>query len=315
MSAARLTITHAQIHDAALSLAGAVHRFMGRDYDAHGAVRLYGVPRGGIPAAYALASVLHGVVVSSPIEADLIVDDFIDSGATMHKYQLLFPNKPFAALFLRNGPTPAVAMYGTKITTNEWLDFPWEADASGFRNKEDIVVRMMQAIGEDPTREGLRETPSRVIKAWGEWFAGYGTDPSRHLKTFEDGSEDVDTMVVMPPIPIFSHCEHHVTPFFGHAIIGYIPDGKIVGLSKFSRVANDFARRLQVQERLTTQIANCIQKTLSPLGVGVYIECQHLCMCSRGIKGPLGKGTKTHAVRGCFTNPDVKAEFLSFCKE
>ncbi len=163
-------------------------------------------------------------------------------------------------------------------------------------------------------REGLRETPERVVKAIDEWFRGYTEDPVDHLRVFEDGAEDVDQMVIIPNINVFSHCEHHMTPFFGKAWVGYIPDGHIVGLSKFHRVVDGYARRLQVQERITTQVANAINDTVKPLGVGVLIQANHLCMCSRGVHADLsGEGTITSALRGCFREPDVKAEFQRLC--
>jgi GTP cyclohydrolase I len=173
---------------------------------------------------------------------------------------------------------------------------------------------LLRAIGEDPTRPGLRETPMRVAKAWAEWTSGYSQDPGEILKTFEDGAEGVDEMVVVKDIEIYSHCEHHMAPFFGVAHIAYIPNGKIVGLSKLARLADIFAHRLQVQERLTNDIANALVEHLNPVGVGVVVEARHFCMCSRGIKKQ-GSSTITSALRGAIKDKaEARAEFMAFVK-
>lgn len=173
---------------------------------------------------------------------------------------------------------------------------------------------MLEQIGEDPMREGLRETPRRVVKAWGEWFAGYAVAGAEGglLKAFEDGAEKCgDELVIVRDIEFYSHCEHHMAPFFGKAHVGYIPDKKIVGLSKLARVVDVFAKRLQVQERLTNQVADCVQDSLDPIGVGVVMRATHFCMCSRGV-GKQGSTTITSALRGALkTMPSARAEFLS----
>lgn len=175
---------------------------------------------------------------------------------------------------------------------------------------EDIIHEMLCWIGEKPQREGLIETPKRVVAAWTEWFGGYQIDPIKLLKAFGDGSESVDEMVAITQIPVYSHCEHHLAPFFGVAHVAYIPSGKIVGLSKVARVVDAYARRLQVQERLTNQIADAMQEALDPIGVGVVLECRHMCMESRGVR-KAGAVTKTSAMRGAIKKePDARAEFL-----
>lgn len=178
-------------------------------------------------------------------------------------------------------------------------------------NPEMIVTMQLLAIGENPEREGLRETPARVVKAWGEWFAGYKMDPAATLKTFEDGAELCgDEMVVVRDIDLYSFCEHHMAPFFGKAQVAYIPDSKVVGLSKIARLVDIFSKRLQVQERLTNQIANAIDEHLQPKGVGVVLRCTHFCMCSRGI-GKQGSTTITSALRGALREkPEARAEFM-----
>ena len=176
---------------------------------------------------------------------------------------------------------------------------------------EALVRNMLAAIGEDPTREGLRETPARVVKAWGSWFDGYKQDPAAVLKTFEDGAELCgDEMVIVRNIDLYSHCEHHMAPFFGKAHVAYIPDQRVVGLSKLARVVDIFAHRLQVQERLTNQIANAVNEVLSPKGVGVIVEATHFCMCSRGVNKQ-GSTTITSALRGAIREkPEARAEFM-----
>ena len=163
-------------------------------------------------------------------------------------------------------------------------------------------------------RPGLVETPARFAKAWQEWASGYAVKPEELLKSFEDGAEQVNEMVLVRDIPIYSHCEHHLAPFFGVAHIGYIPNGRIVGLSKLVRLAKAFAQRLQVQERLTNQIADALMQGLSPLGVGVVIECRHLCMESRGVERA-GATTVTSALRGAMKDaPEVRAELMALVR-
>jgi GTP cyclohydrolase I len=173
-----------------------------------------------------------------------------------------------------------------------------------------IVRNLLRLVGEDPQREGLSETPARVIKAWRHWCSGYAMDASELLKVFEDGAEGYDEMVTVKDIPIYSKCEHHLADIFGTCTISYIPNGKIVGLSKLSRLADMFARRLQVQERMTSQIANALEEHLQPKGVGVVIKARHMCMESRGICQQ-GHHTVTTALRGAMREePETRAEFL-----
>lgn len=190
------------------------------------------------------------------------------------------------------------------------------SEAVGNQIVEQRWVKSMLAsiAGEDPKREGLAETPKRVVKAWKEWTAGYLQDPDKLLVSFKDGGECYDEMVVVKDLPFYSHCEHHLAPFFGTATIAYIPNRRIVGLSKLGRVLHVFARRLQVQERLTYQIADCLLRGLMPRGVGVMIKARHLCMESRGLCAQ-GHHTVTSALRGEFMNdPKVRAEFLNLAR-
>jgi GTP cyclohydrolase I len=186
----------------------------------------------------------------------------------------------------------------------------------GALDREKIVaaVRMiLEAVGEDPEREGLVDTPRRVADMYEEIFAGLKTDPADYLSVgFEEHHKE---MVILRDIPFNSVCEHHLLPFVGRAHVGYIPAGRIVGLSKLARVVEGFARRPQLQERLTSQIADTIVETLNPRGVGVVIEAQHFCMIVRGVKKP-GSTMVTSAMRGIFrTNPPTRAEFLDFIRD
>lgn len=270
------------------------------------AVVLYGVPRGGYPAAQAVALALNVIgnpsfVTGDVQDADYVIDDLVDSGATLKRYQERFPDRPFRALYNKNNPEYKGA----------WLVFPWEGNEDATDETiEDNVTRIIQYVGDDPTRGGLLETPRRVAKAWKEWCCGYHVDPKDVLKVFEDGADGCDQMVTVAEIPIYSKCEHHMADIFGTATISYIPDKKIVGLSKLSRVANIFARRLQVQERLTNQIADAINTHLQPRGVGVCIKARHMCMESRGINQQ-GHHTVTTALRGVIRDEaEARSEFL-----
>jgi GTP cyclohydrolase I len=177
---------------------------------------------------------------------------------------------------------------------------------------ERLVAELLAAIGEDPGREGLRNTPRRVAAMYEELFSGNEADPGAHLTvTF---SAEHDEMVMVRDIPFASLCEHHMIPFIGKAHVAYIPgdDGRITGLSKLARLVDDFARRLQVQERMTTQIADCLEAVLEPRGVLVVVEAEHLCMAMRGVKKP-GSLTITSAVRGLFRDdPRTRAEAMQF---
>ncbi len=177
----------------------------------------------------------------------------------------------------------------------------------------DAVYAMLQGIGENPEREGLLKTPERVAKSLRFLTKGYHQDPEELLKNAVF-TEAYDEMVLVKDIDLFSMCEHHILPFFGKAHIAYIPDGKIVGLSKLARVVEVFARRLQVQERLTQQIRDAIQNVLNPKGVAVVIEAKHLCMVMRGVE-KLNSVTTTSAMSGQFiTSQSTRSEFLRLIK-
>jgi len=172
------------------------------------------------------------------------------------------------------------------------------------------VAGLLKYIGEDVEREGLQETPARVLAAMHEHFAGYKEDPREHLeKTFEE-VEGYDEVVLVSDIAVHSHCEHHMVPFVGKAHVAYIPRGRVVGLSKLARVVEGYSKRLQVQEKLTMQIANAIEEVLDPKGVAVIIQCQHFCMCHRGVHKP-NSWTTTSKLTGAFmNNPSSRLELF-----
>lgn len=171
------------------------------------------------------------------------------------------------------------------------------------------VTELLQAVGEDPTREGLLDTPRRIAEMYAEIFSGMAIDPADYLKVGFEVAHD--EMVILRNIPFYSMCEHHFLPFHGEAHVGYVPDGRVVGISKLARVVEGFARRPQIQEQLTSQVAETIMETLKPDGVAVVIEAEHLCMTMRGVRKP-GSRMVTSAMRGDFRASSVtRAEFLS----
>ena len=177
---------------------------------------------------------------------------------------------------------------------------------------EAAVRTLLSWAGDDPRREGLLDTPKRVVDAYGDWFSGYGEDPEDYLaRTFEEVA-GYDEMIVLRDIEFESHCEHHMAPIIGKAHVGYLPDGKVVGISKLARVVEAYARRLQVQEKLTAQIAHCIQTVLQPRGVAIVIEGAHECMTTRGVH-KRGVSMITSKMLGSFReDARTRAEFLRF---
>ncbi|BCT92275.1 GTP cyclohydrolase 1 [Lysobacter helvus] len=180
------------------------------------------------------------------------------------------------------------------------------------KQAEEAVRTLLRWSGEDPAREGLLDTPKRVVKAYEDWFSGYALDPDDYLqRTFEE-VEGYDELIVLRDIQFESHCEHHMAPIIGRAHVGYLPDGKVVGISKLARVVEAYARRFQVQEKMTAQIAGCIQRALHPLGVGVVIEAAHECMTTRGVH-KRGVSMVTSTMLGTFReDARTRSEFLKF---
>ena len=176
----------------------------------------------------------------------------------------------------------------------------------------EAVRKLLLWAGDDPEREGLVGTPDRVARAYKEFFAGYEQDPEEILRTTFEEVEGYDEMVLVKDIGVESHCEHHMVPIIGRAHIAYIPNNRVVGISKLARVVDIFAKRLQIQEKMTAQIANAIENVLQPKGIAVVIDASHQCMTTRGVNKP-ESSTVTSAMRGVFNdNPRTRNEFLSF---
>jgi len=188
-----------------------------------------------------------------------------------------------------------------------------QEEGLGGYSTQEIYRELLGRLGEDPTRDGLLRTPERVEKSLSFLTKGYDEDPTQILRgaLFD---VDYDEMVIVKDIEMFSLCEHHMLPFFGRVHVAYIPKGKVIGLSKIPRLIEVFARRLQVQERLTRQIADAIQHAIQPQGVGVVIEARHLCMMMRGIEKQ-NSSTVTSAMVGCFQQKETRAEFLSLVRQ
>ena len=179
---------------------------------------------------------------------------------------------------------------------------------------EKAVRTLLEWLGDNPDREGLRATPGRVVRAYEEWFAGYRDDPVEFLRRTFQEVDGYDEMIVLRDVSFESHCEHHLAPIIGKAQVGYLPDRKVVGISKLARVVETFAKRLQVQEAMTAQIANCINDVLKPKGVGVVVEGVHHCMTTRGIHKP-GVAMMTSCLLGDFrSDPRTRAEFLNIIR-
>ncbi len=176
---------------------------------------------------------------------------------------------------------------------------------------EAAVTTLLRWAGDDPAREGLRETPARVVAAYGEWFSGYGVDPAEHLsKTFEE-VEGYDEMVILRNVRFESHCEHHIAPIIGRVHVAYLPNHRVIGISKLARLVDAYAKRLQIQERMTAQIANALNDALQPKGVGVVIEATHDCMTTRGVH-KAGVTMVTNQLLGAFRDDaSTRREFLA----
>ncbi len=180
------------------------------------------------------------------------------------------------------------------------------------RSAEDAIATLLRFIGEDTERDGLLDTPARVVRAWREMTSGYGEDPAEILsRTFEESS---DEMIVLRGISFYSVCEHHLLPFYGTAAVGYLP-GRVVGISKLARLVNCFARRLQIQERMTRQIAEAIEQHLEARGVGVVLRAHHLCMGCRGVRQEETEMVTSSMLGTLRTNSTSRAEFFRLCKE
>lgn len=248
----------------------------GKEYD-----YLYGVPRGGIPVAMALSKELGIPLITKQFMAPdrnvLVVDDIVDSGRTRNKYK----EYDFISIYVsKNCPDDLKPNIMFMEDSTKWIEFWWEEEE---KPGEDIITRMIELIGDNPVRSGIIETPERVVKSWDELFAGYKQNPEDIFKTFGD-EEKFNGLVYLKDIEFYSTCEHHIIPFYGRAMIAYIPNGPVIGASKMARLLEIYSRRLQMQERIGEQVTDALMKHLKPKGAACLTEAKHLCIACRGIK-------------------------------
>jgi GTP cyclohydrolase I len=267
-------------------------------YD-HSPKIIYGVPKGGMIACSFLKEASTTHIVS---EATLILDDLVDSGATKAKYKEMCPKIPFVGLFDK-----------VKEGITDWLIFPWESDhPMGEDNVQQNIIRMIQYIGEDVNREGLLDTPNRIVRSWDELFSGYKKKPGELMTIF--AKDTYDEMVLCKDIELYSTCEHHWLPFFGKAHVAYIPDKHVIGISKLARLVDVYSRRLQIQERIGEQVAQALMEYLQPKGAACIIEATHMCMKSRGVNKQ-NSTMVTSSLKGVFlTKPAARQELLQLIK-
>jgi len=268
-------------------------------------VTVYGIPRGGIFPALMVAGILDlpCILTESPAEATVFIDDIIDSGKTEDHWKKLYPNKPFYALVDKLSEDADWA--------GSWVSFPWERMANEDSPSENIR-RLLQYIGEDPEREGLKETPVRVIRSYDTLFGGYKQKPEDVIKMFEDGA--CDEMVLLRNCEFTSCCEHHMLPFIGKAHIAYIPNKRVIGVSKLARLLDIYTRRLQIQERIGQQVTECLMTYLKPKGAACVLEAQHSCISCRGVQKQ-NAVMVTSSLTGAFRDdPRTRAEFFAMVK-
>lgn len=261
---------------------------------------IYGVPKGGMIITAFLKNAKATFDVN---RATLILDDLIDSGATKQKYEDTYHLTPFVALYdkIKEGIT-------------DWLIFPWESDhPQGEDNVQENIIRLLQYIGEDVKREGLLKTPYRVVKSWNEIFCGYSQKEEDLFTKFE--ADGYDQIVLLKDIELYSMCEHHMLPFFGKVHVAYIPDKKVIGISKLARLVDMYARRLQIQERIGQQVTDALMKNLQPLGAACIIEATHMCMRMRGV-AKQNSTMITSSITGVFRdNSDAKDELMQLIRK
>jgi GTP cyclohydrolase I len=268
-----------------------------------GIEQVYGVPRNGTVVAALLRGVLPDLALAETPDGagTWVVDDLVDSGTTLGR----FNGQPVDAMIRKPWSPTHLAPHAVEL--DAWVVFPWETEHA----PEDAVVRLLTWLGEDPQREGLRDTPARVLRALREMTTGYDDDPVEILtRQFELG---YDELVIVRAIPFWSLCEHHLLPFHGEATVGYLPGPRVVGLSKVVRLVECYARRLQVQERLTVEIAEALMTHLQARGAGVILRARHGCMETRGVRA--AAETVTSAMLGVFRDEaKARAELLALTR-
>lgn len=289
---------------------------------------VYGVPKGGLVPAAVVAGLLQRELLDQPTSRCLVVDDIVDSGRTLEQIYKEFPSAAYAAFVnvdrvdqSLSAFRPAQISYGMELSEHDyeeipWVEFAWDprkSDGSTEHSPESNVQRVLQYLGEDITRDGLIDTPERYLRALKEMCAGYEQDPGAILsKRFQADSNE---MIILRDIQFSSLCEHHVLPFSGVAHVSYIPrpEQGVVGLSKLARLVTCYAQRLQIQERMTQQIARALVQHVQPLGVGVIVEAAHGCAQCRGVRQPTARMI-TSALTGVFERPEVRNEFMTLVR-
>jgi GTP cyclohydrolase I len=263
---------------------------------------VYGIPRGGVLVAHILSEELDIPFQEKPDKHSLIVDDLIDSGESLSKYS---DNRK--AVLYRKPYSPLIC--DSIETIDDWIEFFYENTND---DMEGSVARILEYIGENPNRDGLKDTPKRIVQSWEDLYKGYKQNPKSLVKVFN--CESYTGMVLLKDIELYSMCEHHMLPFVGRCHIAYIPNKKVIGISKLARIMEVYARRLQIQERLTDEIASCIEKLLKPKGVAVMIEAEHFCMRMRGV-GKQNSIMVTSSLTGVFLKEEAtRNEFLTLIK-
>ena len=282
---------------------GWTDKLLGRLDDVPASV--YGIPTGGSLVAQQVAVKTGARLLDVPDPGCLVVDDLVDSGRSVEPYTAFNEVR----VLVRKPHSPP-AIDPDAPTVDYWVRFPWEHESG----PEDAVTRLLAWVGDDPNRDGLLDTPARVTRTLKELTAGTDVNPAELLAvTFEAGC---DEMVVLTGIEFTSLCEHHLLPFTGTAAVGYIPrDGRVVGLSKLARLVDCFARRLQLQERMTQQIAEALDQALQPFGVGVLVRAKHSCMACRGVRKPTAEFV-TSTLLGYFrVSEATRSEFLGLARD
>lgn len=277
--------------------ANAVARRIAWEHPGKAMITAYAVPRGGIPAALAIIKHCPRITLVEDTPADIYIDDVIDSGKTRSQY----PGPFYALVNKLEGPD----------FPDEWISFPWER-AEKADGPQENIRRLLQYIGEDPERDGLRDTPNRVVRSYAELYAGYKQDPAKMLTVFEKGT--YDELVLLKGIEFSSTCEHHMLPFSGSAHIAYIPNTKVVGISKLVRVLEIFTRRLQIQERICEQVTAALMEHLQPQGAACVLAAAHQCMTCRGVQKQHSTMV-TSSLKGVFLEkPEARAEFFQLVR-
>jgi len=279
---------------------------------------IYPIPQGGCALATVLNSYLRNMGYGETMVIDteifnkitnkrsvLVVDDVIDSGKTIAP----FMEMGCGTAVLHRKPWATVTPDFCYKATADWIIYWWEGTQE--KSIKDSVLRQLQYIGEDPERDGLKETPDRVIRSYEQLYSGYKLDVAPYFKIFEIKR---DEMIILKDIEFYSTCEHHMLPFFGKAHIAYLPKDKVIGVSKLARILEVYTRRLQIQERICQQVTEALDTHLRPLGSACILEAQHFCMTSRGIQKQNSKMI-TSSLTGVFkTNSETRAELMSFIK-